>query len=90
MPKLAMKIGRHCCHQLLFQTHLHALFKTANFVMSMKFKGLEQQNSSTDSDHDSCYWAKIWSSVKTWSLSKTFSAKLMPFFIFRSFLNMKW
>lgn len=44
-----MKTGRYCCHQLLFQTHLHALFKTANFVTNMKFKGLQQWNLSTDS-----------------------------------------
>lgn len=79
MPKLAMKTGRHCCHQLLFQIHLHAPFKTANFVTNMKFKGLEQQNLSTDSDYDSCYWVKSWSSEKTWGLSKTFAAKWHAF-----------
>lgn len=47
VPKLAMKAGRYCCHQPLFQIGLHALFKTANFVTNMKFKGLEQQNLST-------------------------------------------
>lgn len=45
----------------------------------MKFKGLEQQNLSTDSDYDSCYWVKSWSSEKTWGLSKTFAAKWHAF-----------
>lgn len=90
MPRLAIKTGRHCCHQLLFKIRLHALFKTANFVTNMKFKGLEQQNLSTDSTVTAVTGLKVGVLTRPGVSVRPLLLNCMPFLIFGSLLDMKW